>query len=62
MKKSCKKYAVHKLGSEIFGSLCSFREEAEDLLQDLQKNIINMPKSEKDKFKVIELELTWNED
>ena len=62
MKKSCKKYAVHKLGSEIFGSLCSYREEAKDLLRDLQKNILNMPKSEKDKFKVVEVELFWNED
>lgn len=61
MKKSCKKFAVHKDGTTVFGSLCSYREEAEDLLQDLKKNIINMPEEEKAKFKVIEVELVWNE-
>ena len=61
MKKSCKKYAIHKDGTEIFGSLCSFKSEAEDLLQDLKHNIINMPESEKSKFRVVEVELCWNE-
>ena len=62
MKKTCKKYAIHKDGTTVFGSLCSYREEAEDLLHDLQKNIINMPEVEKRKFKVVEVELVWNED
>lgn len=61
MKKTCKKFAVHKDGTMIFGSLCSYREEAEDLLRDLQDNIINMSNDEKSKFKVIEVELSWNE-
>ena len=61
MKKSCKKYAIHKDGTEIFGSLCSFKSEAEDLLQDLKHNIINMPESEKSKIRVGEVELCWNE-
>ena len=62
MKKSCKKFAIHKDGTMVFGSLCSFRDEAEDLLQDLKKNIINMPENEKAKFRVTEVELTWDED
>lgn len=61
MEKSCKKYAIHKDGTEIFGSLCSYRSGAEDLLQDLKRNIINMPESEKSKFRVVEVELCWNE-
>ena len=62
MKKTCKKYAVHKSGTEIFGSLCSYKEEAEDLLHDLQANILNMPDAEKSKFKVVELDICWDED
>ena len=62
MKKSCKKFAIHKEGTMIFGSLCSFKSEAEDLLHDLQANIINMPEKEKSRFRVVEVELTWDED
>lgn len=61
MTKSCIKYAVHKAGTQLFGSLCMYREEAEDLLDDLQKNIIHMPDDEKSKFKVVEVKLEWDE-
>ncbi len=61
MKKTCKKYAVHKDGTMVFGSLCSFKDEAEDLLQELKKSIITMPESEKSKFRVVEVELSWDE-
>lgn len=62
MKKTCKKYAVHKSGTEVFGSLCSYREEALDLLHDLQANIVNMPEEEKRKFYVAEVNLEWNDE
>ena len=61
MKKTCIKYAVHKTGSEIFGSLCSYESEALELLDELKKNIISMPEEEKAKFKVVEVELTWDD-
>lgn len=61
MKKTCKKYAVHKAGTEIFGSLCSYEQEAVDLLNDLNANVISMPASEKSKFKVVEVEISWDE-
>lgn len=62
MKKTCIKYAVHKTGTEIFGSLCSYESEALELLDELKKNIISMPEEEKAKFKVVEVELAWHED
>lgn len=62
MKKSCIKYAVHKLGTNIFGSLCSYEDEANDLLQDLKMNIVNMPEDEKAKYVVAKVEVSWNED
>lgn len=62
MKHSCIKYAVHKEGTNIFGSLCTYESEAQDLLNDLKTNIINMPEEEKEKFKVAKVELVWYED
>lgn len=61
MKKTCIKYAVHKTGTKIFGSLCSFKSEALELLDELKKNIISMPEEEKAKFKVVEVTLTWDD-
>lgn len=61
MKKTCTKYAVHKTGTEIFGSLCSYESEALELLDELKKNIISMPEEEKAKFKVVEVTLTWDD-
>ena len=62
MKKSCIRYAVHKSGTEMFGSLCTYESEAKDLLEDLKKNIINMSDEEKSRFHVVQLEVSWNED
>ena len=62
MRKSCTRYAVHKAGTELFGSLCSYESEAQDLLDDLQKNILNMPADEKKKFHVAKVEISWDED
>lgn len=61
MKKTCIKYAVHKAGTEVFGSLCSYESEALELLDDLKKNIISMPEEEKEKFKVVKIALSWDE-
>ena len=62
MKKTCTKYAIHKQGTSIFGSLCSYEDEAQDLLDDLCKNILNMPEEEKSKYHVAKVELSWDED
>ena len=62
MKKTCVKYAIHKLGTEIFGSLCSYESEARELLDDLKKNILNMSDEEKSKYVVAKVEVSWNED
>ena len=61
MKKTCTKYAVHKDGTEVFGSLCSYESEALELLDDLKKNIISMPEEEKKKFRVVKVSLSWDE-
>lgn len=62
MKKTCIKYAIHKQGTNIFGSLCSYEDEAQDLLDDLRKNILNMSEEEKSKYRIAKVELSWNED
>lgn len=62
MKKKCIKYAVHKAGTEVFGSLCSYEQEAIDLLNDLKDNVVSMPMSEKSKFRVVKIEVMWDED
>ena len=62
VKKKCIKYAVHKAGTEVFGSLCSYEQEAIELLNDLKDNIVSMPMSEKSKFRVVKIEVTWDED
>ena len=61
MKKTCKKWAVHKLGTKQFGCLCSFKEEAEDMLNDLHDSIKTMPDAERERFHVVEVEVSWNE-
>ena len=62
MRKTCKKYAVHKAGTEMFGCLCISRTEAEDVLMNMRKNAQSINEEEKSNFKVIEVELSWNED
>lgn len=61
MQKTTKKWAVHKSGTNQFGYMCSFREEAEQMLEDMKKDILNMPKSEIDRYHVVEVDLVWNE-
>lgn len=61
MRHTCKKYAVHKAGTEMFGSLCSFKAEAQDLLDDLHKNIKLKTEDEKSRYHIVEVELSWDE-
>jgi len=61
MKKHAVKWAVHKAGTEQLGCLCSFREEAEDMLADLHKSILHMPEEDRQKFKVVEVSVSWEE-
>jgi len=61
-RKSTTRWAVHKRGTEQFGYLCSFKSEAEDLLNDLFKNAYTMSEKEKSKYCVAEVTVTWDED
>lgn len=60
-KKTVAKWAVHKAGTSQFGCLCSFKEEAEDMLKDLHQSILSMPKDERDKYHVVEVTVSWDE-
>ena len=59
--KHAKKWAVHKTGADQFGYVCSFKEEAEHMLADLQQSILHMPESDRQKYKVVEIDLSWEE-
>ena len=61
-KKTFTRWAVHKTGTEQLGYLCSFKTEAEDMLRDLKVNLLNMPESEKDLYKVVEVKVEITED
>jgi len=61
MEKSAVKWAIHKTGTAQFGYLCSFEEEAEHMLLDMKKDIINMPVDELNRYKVVKVTLIWDE-
>ena len=61
MKKTVTRWAIHKVGTEQLGYLCSYKQEAVDMLDDLRKNIVSMPKEDIEKYKVVEVQVTWNE-
>lgn len=61
MKKVMTRWAVHKKGTEQLGYLCSFEQEAVDVLNDLKKNILNMSKEEIEKYQVVKVQVTWDE-
>lgn len=61
MQKTVTKWAVHKNGTVQFGYLCSFKEEAEQMLRDLKKDIHDMPKAEIDKYHVVKVTVAWDE-
>lgn len=60
-RKSTTRWAVHKRGTEQFGYLCSFKSEAEDLLNELFKNFYTMSEEEKLKHCVAEVTITWDD-
>lgn len=60
-RKSTTRWAVHKRGTEQFGYLCSFKSEAEDLLNDLFSNAYTMSEKEKAKYCVAEVTITWDD-
>ena len=61
MKKTATRWAVHKAGTEQLGYLCSYKQEAIDMLDDLRKNIVSMPKEDIEKYKVVEVQVSWDE-
>ena len=56
------RWAVHKTGTEQLGYLCSFKREAENMLEDLKASIINMSDEEKARYKVVEVKVEIIED
>ena len=61
MQKTVTKWTVHKTGTNSFGYMCSYKDEAEQMLKDLHRDVLNMPKNELDKYKVVEVTLAWDE-
>lgn len=60
-KKTVTRWAVHKDGTEQLGYLCSFKDEAEQMLEDLKKDVKSMPSSELEKYHVVEVTVSWEE-
>lgn len=58
---SLKRWCVHKIGTGQLGVLCSFKEEAEDLLRNLKSDLIRMAPEEKAKYVVVEVEVKFQE-
>lgn len=56
------RWAVHKTGTEQLGYLCSFKSEAENMLEDLKVNLLNMSDAEKTRYKVVEVKVEITED
>ena len=54
-KKTCRKWCVHKIGSEQFGTLCSTKEEAFYILQ------LNLDKIDMTKYTVREVVITYED-
>jgi len=61
MQKTITRWAIHKIGTEQFGYLCSFKKDAEDMLRDLNTNNYTMVDKEKSKYRVVEVKVSWEE-
>lgn len=61
MQKTITRWAIHKAGTERLGYLCSFKDEADDMLRDMHKDIITMSEAEKSKYRVVEVKVSWEE-
>ena len=53
--KTCRKWCVHKIGSEQFGTLCSTKEEAFYILQ------LNLNKIDMTRYTVREVTITFED-
>ena len=60
-KKTITRWAIHKAGTEQLGYLCSFKDEAERMLEDLKKDIYQASSLEIEKYKVVEVQVSWTE-
>lgn len=60
-KKTITRWAIHKVGTEQLGYLCSFKDEAERMLEDLKKDIYQASFLEIEKYKVVEVQVSWTE-
>lgn len=60
-KKTITRWAIHKVGTEQLGYLCSFKDEAERMLEDLKKDIYQAPSFDIEKYRVVEVQVTWTE-
>ena len=60
-KKTITRWAIHKVGTEQLGYLCSFKDEAERMLKDLKKDICQASSLEIEKYKVVEVQVSWTE-
>ncbi len=54
-KKTCRKWCVHKIGSEQFGTLCSTKEEAFYILQ------LNLDKIDMTRYTVREVTVVYED-
>ena len=60
-KKTVTRWAVHKAGTDQLGYLCSFKDEAEHMLEDLRRDVKSMPSNELEKYHVVEVTVSWEE-
>ena len=57
------RWAVHKIGTEQLGYLCSSKVEAEELLAELKSDsFANLSEKEKAEYKVVEVKVEIIED
>lgn len=60
-KKTVTRWAVHKSGTDQLGYLCSFKDEAERMLEDLKKDVYQTSSIDLDKYRVVEVQVSWLE-
>ena len=52
---------MHKSGTDQLGYLCSFKDEAERMLEDLKKDVHQTSSIDLDKYHVVEVQVSWLE-
>ena len=61
LRKTITRWAVHKSGTDQLGYLCSFKDEAEKMLEDLKKDVYQTSSIDLDKYHVVEVQVSWIE-